>query len=499
MRSKIYKDKRVRENMKKTVILVLAILVVLLQVSGVLADGAYIPYPDYWVRPGQQKAIIFHEENKETMILTSDFKGNAKELVWIVPTPTIPKLSKANEEIFINIQRLTAPQYDRGSWNVLEAAAGAMKAGGYDGVAIIESQEVDYYNVSVIAATNSEELVRWFNENGYVYPKEYAYVLNYYINKGWFFNAIKVSSSSIDSKEVESDLREGHPTPIKFEFLSDKIVFPLKISSIDFKPEVKYIAAKDEPIGATRKVENSEVLTKKTSNPTEANWCIEYSGGGERCINDEIMDMQIGGINYVAPYWNEYTPIQLYIIAEGKYEANNANFNIQYGNWFEKNQIEKLGDDENGESLIQPSQNKYFITSLYANLQKSQMDDDVFFRAAEDNKKVNAGPEAWESVLKGVVIGFVIFLVWVFTPLGIMFIIGILLLFLSSNRTARGIAWVLEGISLAITLLIGLGILSLGLFGGGLGEVIVLSTLITDLVIVLIMVLFMVLERKYRK
>ena len=132
---------------------------------------------------------------------------------------------------------------------------------------------------------------------------------------------------------------------------------------------------------------------------------------------------------------SSYTPIQLYVVAEDKYEADN--FYIQYGNWVKKSELEDLGTDDNGDPFIQPTERKYFLTSLYANMQKSQMDDDVFLRKADNNRKVNAGPETWQIFIYGLITGFVVFIMWIFTPLGIMFIAGTLILFLNSIVLAR--------------------------------------------------------------
>ena len=439
--NKTHKQKKPGKTMKRVnLIFLFAILFIVLQLSSVLADGGYIPRPGYWVRPGQQRAIILHEENTETMILTSSFQGNAKDLVWIVPTPTRPKITKANEEVFTNMAKLAIPEYSREiglNYRVMmEATTGKSDIS----VAVIESKQVDYYDINVLIAANSQDLVTWFNDNNYDYPEEYGYVLQHYINNGWFFTAIKISPEAQGATEVIQDLKEGNPTPIKMVFLSNKIVFPLKISSIDFKPE------------------------------EEENYYYRY---------------------------NNYIPIQLYILADSKYEHNQ--FNTIYGNWVKKTQIEKLADDGNGNPLIQPKNEKYFLTSLNTNIQKSQMDDDIFLKKAENNKKVNAGPETWQLFLYGLLLGSVLFMVWVFTPMGIMFIAGSLILFLSSNKTARILGGIMEVCSIILTLIVGLLFFIIATNSGSLGNYVVISFLTTCLFIFIINFIIIGLQRRYKK
>jgi len=484
--------------MRKEFVLFLAWFLILLNLSLVLADGGFFPRYPHWVSPGEQRAIIFHEGNVETLILASNFRGNAKELAWIVPTPTRPEVTKANEQIFVNIQELTTPQYNYGYG--LRAMSMGIEGTKDLGVVVIESKQVDYYDVNVLLATSSADLVEWFNENNYTYPEEYAYVLNYYIQKGWYFTAIKVSPEAQGATDVIQDLKEGHPTPIKMVFLSEKIVFPLKISSVDFKPkdEVKYGAAKDEPIGATRKDEHGNIWTKQSGD----NWKTNAQGYEHTGWGDMLIDEQLGGIDYVSQYdrygYNSnYVPIHVYVIANAKYESDKLR--ISYGNWFKKSQIEDLGDDENGKPFISPSGKKYFITYLTASLQKSQMDEDVFFEKADDNKKVNAGPEAWQLFIYGLIIACFIFVIWVFMPTGIMFIAGTLILFLSSNKVARVFGWIMEGLSLAITFLVGAIIFVSVLVNNALGNYVAISILSTFLLLIVIMVLLMVLEIKYKK
>lgn len=415
---------------------ILMLFLIVSQLGIVAADGGYFPHPGYWVMPGEQRAVIFYEKGVETMIVTSGFKGNATDLVWIIPTPTKPEITKADEKVFENAAKLAQPVYDGGFryGAVMELASGAKQG---IGVEVIESKKVDYYDVNVLEVTSSDDLVTWFNANNYAYPTEYEYVLRHYVKEKWYFTAIKISPEAQGAIEVTRDLRDGHPTPLKMVFSSDKIVFPLKISSIEFKPS-----------------------------------------------NNEY-------------YYDNYVPIQLYVFADGKYEAQG--FNTLYGNWVTKGQIEKLGNDDEGNPYIEPAKKTYYLTSLNAYYQKSMMDDDVFLMKSEDNKKVNAGPETWELFLRGLAIGVVLFIAWAFSPIGIVFIAGTFILFLSANKTARKIAWVIEFISLVLFLAISIAFLAFAAGHGGLDNYVAKSFIITCIIIIFMKTMLMISQAKYRK
>jgi len=420
---------------KKRFVLILTSLLILSNLSLIVADGGFFPPADYWVMPGQQNAIIFYEDNTETLFLTSEFQGDANDLVWIIPTPNLPEIEKASEEIFENIAELAMPQRDyAGDFGIFKSGAEA----GAGVVVVIETKKIDYYDVNVLAASDKDTLVKWFNENNYSYPEGYSYVLEYYINKNWFFTAIKISPESQGSSQVVEDLKEGHPTPIKMKFLSDQIVFPLKISSVEFPPK-------------------------------------EYEQSSE--------------IDYE---YEDYIPIQIFIIADNKYEADN--FYIPYGNWVSKEQIKNLGNDEQGNPLIQPLNERYFLTSLNAYYEKSEMDKDIYFEKSIDNKKINAGPEPWEIFVQSLIF----ILIWTLS-LGLLFIVGALILFLSSNKTAKIIAWILQIISLSLTVIVLLLGFLLTLLTSSLGNPYFISFLITSLLLICIMLFIIRIERKRNK
>ena len=487
--------------MKRTLIALFAVGFILLSLAQVLADGGYFQHPGYWVRPGQQKAVIFYEDNTETMILTSSFQGNAKDLVWIVPTPSKPEVTKSSDKVFINVAKLAMPKYDRGFGyaKVMSAAKGELQEAG--GVVVLESKQVDYYDVNVLLATNTQDLVKWFNEHNYSYPETYSYVIKSYIDKGWYFTAIRISPESQGATEVVRDLKEGNPTPIKMTFLSDKIIFPLKISSVDFpnSDNKKYGPAQNEPIGATRKDKYGNTWAKVSNITNGANWRTDAYNYQGTAWSDWLIDQQPGGINYEEYYYrySDYVPINLYVIADGKYEADG--FYPQYGNWVKKADIKKLGSDDNGVSYIQPKNNKYFLTSLSASYQKSQMDEDLILTKSDNNQKVNAGPEIWQLFLYGLLLGLILFVVWIFSPLGILFIIGILMLFFSSSRIARVFGWIMNITSFIITLIIGIILLIISITSNSLNNYIVLSLLITDAFVLGMIIIFTLLSKLYKR
>ncbi|MBI4709254.1 MAG: hypothetical protein HY764_03570, partial [Candidatus Portnoybacteria bacterium] len=64
----------------------LAISVILAPIC-VLADGGLFMPPDVYMYETDQRAVIFYENNVETLILSTTFRGSAKDFGWVVPVP----------------------------------------------------------------------------------------------------------------------------------------------------------------------------------------------------------------------------------------------------------------------------------------------------------------------------------------------------------------------------------------------------------------------------
>ena len=75
--------------------------------------------------------------------------------------------------------------------------------------------------ILVIVAIGTYYLV--FNNN-YNFPDSASYILDSYIDNGWYFVAMKINPQSLEWKDVPQQLREGHATPVVLKFKTDKIM-----------------------------------------------------------------------------------------------------------------------------------------------------------------------------------------------------------------------------------------------------------------------------------
>jgi len=442
-------------------------------------DGGVFPPPHYWIKESDQKAVIFYEKGKETLILSITFRGDAKDFGWVIPVPQKPKITKGSDEIFTSLQEITQKYKKYRDIGIRKMGIGAPLMT-EESVTIIETKKIDYYDITILSATDAQALAKWLLDNGYQYPEESAYILNDYINNQWYFVAVKISPEAMGAEEVIRELKEGHTTPLKLEFDSGTIIYPLRISSIqvglgliklsenlilnreriNHLKDIGYEELADKEKGQEilkqiikdlleKRHYSESVANKYPLIISERDYATIVCSNFKHCEN--IVESWFN--NYFSSqglYYSpeNYIPIHLYVIADHKKEI--PKFSVNYANWIKAEEIRKLAYDINGRPLIEPQGRKYYLTYLYRNMDISEMTNDLVIRNAEDNKRVNA-PNPWLNLFWGSLIALGCIFVWIFSPLGLIFIIATLVRNLSKIDIFRIFGRVFQILSFVIT------------------------------------------------
>ncbi len=234
--------------MKKIFYLILIFIIVNFYVFSIsLADGGLFTqfYRDIY-EPNQLAMIVF-DDMVEKIIFQIDYEGDAEDFAWVIPVPACPKLFSVENEIFYELHKLTktTPPSSFGcGWGAGPPLPGLED----EGVHVWEESQVGIYYTTTLSATDPNSLVGWLNDNGYVFPAEGQEILDYYIQKNWFFVAMKIQhEETINSSENHT----GAIQPIGIMFFSDEMIYPLKISTLgapSWGTEVLIYAFSDERV-----------------------------------------------------------------------------------------------------------------------------------------------------------------------------------------------------------------------------------------------------------
>ncbi len=189
--------------MKRGRAFALAILGLLATCCAASGDGKFFSAEDNVAVPNQ-KALLWLEDGRETLILQVKYEGGAGDFGWVVPVPGRPRIDTASSELFYELAWVTKPV------TVKAPGTRGMLHGGTQGVTVVERAQVGPYDATVLAATDSAALAGWLREHGYRMPGEAEEVLESYVARGWYYVALRIDTARLQSDLLEK-LRGAEP------------------------------------------------------------------------------------------------------------------------------------------------------------------------------------------------------------------------------------------------------------------------------------------------
>jgi hypothetical protein len=99
-------------------------------------------------------------------------------------------------------------------------------------IKILETGTVGSLDYKIIEAGRADDLYQWLKDNKYSYSGDEA-TLNFYVQKKWIFTVMKIDTAQM--KRNKDGSFAGEVTPTRFQFASEKLVYPLKITQISVR------------------------------------------------------------------------------------------------------------------------------------------------------------------------------------------------------------------------------------------------------------------------
>lgn len=187
--------------------------------------------------------VIFDRENQKVGFIPQiSFKGRPQNFCVVVPTPTVPKLNSVSGNIFYDAEQLTYPEWsERGSGCLFSGdfAVQSDSEAGTSSVDVISEKSVGIFDTVTLSATNSNALVEWLIENNYKYTLQDKEILDYYIEKGWVFTAMKIDSSAVSGSP---DYYYGYNiNPVIFRYSASAPIYPMHLASINAEDSTELV------------------------------------------------------------------------------------------------------------------------------------------------------------------------------------------------------------------------------------------------------------------
>jgi hypothetical protein len=183
----------------------------------------------------KQDIVVVHKNGVETYAFQPRFCGTASEFGLILPIPSklsmAPALSKAT--VFTKVVALSEPEYRTqticSTGGMRGGSTGATGGSGTSngGTTVVSSGSVGFMDYSQLKADTTASFTDWLDKNGYPYDTLASNAFAYYVERGWYFLAFKISQGTVPSgTSVCKDLG-----PVKFSFPSDLPVVPTRMAT----------------------------------------------------------------------------------------------------------------------------------------------------------------------------------------------------------------------------------------------------------------------------
>jgi Uncharacterized protein conserved in bacteria (DUF2330) len=219
------------------------------------------------LQPAQKVFITWDPKEKiESFTVQPKVEGNALVFGMVIPTPSQPKLSEMPRDFFKHLAVYTImrkrefanskllpliePVQFGNMWGAMPmqgfggglAMMGGMPMGGGvpaprpPAIKVLEVGTVGSLDYKIIEAGRADDLFKWLKDNKYSYSGDEA-TLNHYVQKKWLFTVMKIDAMQM--KRNKDGTFAGEVTPTRFQFTTDKLVYPLKITQISVREKTE--------------------------------------------------------------------------------------------------------------------------------------------------------------------------------------------------------------------------------------------------------------------
>ncbi|MEK6230982.1 MAG: DUF2330 domain-containing protein [Luteolibacter sp.] len=172
-----------------------------------------------------QTVVMIWDKKQQTQhfIRKADFKTDANDIGFLVPSPSRPQLEESGNGAFSKLATITAPKASNGGGFPLGCAASAPPQALGSRVTIIEEKRVAGFDATVLTARSGDDLVNWLKNNGYAYSPAVSEWAKPYLGGNWHFTALKVVKDQ--SARTKDEVKAAS---LRISFKTDRPLFPYR-------------------------------------------------------------------------------------------------------------------------------------------------------------------------------------------------------------------------------------------------------------------------------
>ena len=222
------------------------------------------------LQPAQKVFLTYdHAQKVETFTVQPKFEGNALDFGMVIPTPTQPKLHEMPRDFFKHLAVYTILKkrefphskllpverdgvlglrfFDDAERKTAKSEKAEIGRNHKPAVRVLEAGLVGSLDYKIIEADRADALFSWLKDHKYSYSGDEA-SLNFYVQKKWLFTVMKIDTMQM--KRNKDGTFSGEVTPTRFQFASEKFIYPLKITQISVKDKTEALFYVQAPFKA---------------------------------------------------------------------------------------------------------------------------------------------------------------------------------------------------------------------------------------------------------
>jgi hypothetical protein len=191
------------------------------------------------VEIADESAIIIWDANTKTQhfIRRATFNTTASDLGFLVPTPSKPTLTEADDKAFAELATITAPKIVKETRPSTGPGCGCgTKVDTFDkapaasaDVHVLEEQRIAGYDTAILEADDADALGKWLKAHDYVYsPRLVAWVAPY-VKAGWKITAFKFAKKAATDSSLTT-------SAVRMTFETKQPVFPYREPEEEKRP-----------------------------------------------------------------------------------------------------------------------------------------------------------------------------------------------------------------------------------------------------------------------
>jgi hypothetical protein len=163
------------------------------------------------------------DRQTQHFIRKADFKTDAEDVGFLVPSPSRPQLAESGNAAFAKLAEITAPPVSRGIGIPFGCSVAEPDARNFSSVRVIEEKRVAGFNATVLTARSGADLMNWLKDHGYAYSPSVAEWAAPYLGGDWHFTALKIAKDA--EGETRNDLKAG---ALRISFRTSRPLFPYR-------------------------------------------------------------------------------------------------------------------------------------------------------------------------------------------------------------------------------------------------------------------------------